>query len=881
MMMMTQTDDDSYCVEAMHPKAALSQPKSFIAIFGIKGKGMKVVIAVRVVLDFGYKFPETLAGGKSSGTARGKVDLTTFVEGEGVRMSTMEDDDGFVKIDYEAFIQAMKRDRAWDKPKAHEEWAILEANAETVRDQKGLKGSARLHVPSNYFIGLDRNFKRTDDYQFREMQDKKVFKAPMATGDRERLREELARGFRARSAVDKDRLHEALPQSAMSSTVQTQENAQSSGLASILNEFAPSAGPQGSDQKQNAESGSAETAVETAAADAVQRDVGAARNKAGAKALRDLNAWIAKFTTGVIEAFAATEKDHDEIRPVHDQAFMNTLNERMTFSCIFLGVKVERLPASSAKSRKDLVYTDFQVVTYDFAARALGLKAEVGDEEENKVEKKAFFTAPDTATMTEDARTEAVEKWHNDIHSHLFTLQKKLMKDPMCDDHTTLPTVPELRLEVAKIGEVKNADELDKQSKLVDHQITRMKQGKKSLGTAQSDLKRQVANRQREIAKKESDQKKGEEEKLKAQKAQDEQLEQKRIGKMKAAPSFQLDFSAHAAVEVVTVNAEMDKTKVSALKPCIFRLPEATWQHLKPVKKETGSAEAADPTAIQACMDMWQTQFPNFEAFKSKDRASAPLYEQHGKNDVIDFFKKVMGDVGMGQVDCTDYPALERTFKNAFLWAYSEVMVLFASEPDQLPNLRFILGGSVFFVEPSRNTNLRGELSVIMAEPNEIKMMMRDEAEPSLSDMLRYMKTLTPDAVKLCKDKACNLYHVNAQPGDVVYTPAGYLTGVTINNRHHAYGLRQSILPSLNSQKTAQQITSLSAMQKAIKADKDMTEDGLVLNTVVSFLDLYIGKDPLASDDKEPAAKKARTEETDLDRRLKARPCFFLTKYDT
>ena len=172
-----------------------------------------------------------------------------------------------------------------------------------------------------------------------------------------------------------------------------------------------------------------------------------------------------------------------------------------------------------------------------------------------------------------------------------------------------------------------------------------------------------------------------------------------------------------------------------------------------------------------------------------------------------------------------------------------------------------------FFVETACNTNLRGELSVIMAEPNEIKMMMRDETEPSLSDMLRYMKTLTPDAVKQCKDKACNLYHVNAQPGDVVYTPAGFLTGVTINNRHHAYGLRQSILPSLSTEKTAQQITALSAMQKAIKADKDMTEDGLVLNTVVSFLEWYCRPHKYmgfggasASDDKEPAAKKARTD---------------------
>ena len=101
------------------------------------------------------------------------------------------------------------------------------------------------------------------------------------------------------------------------------------------------------------------------------------------------------------------------------------------------------------------------------------------------------------------------------------------------------------------------------------------------------------------------------------------------------------------------------------------------------------------------------------------------------------------------------------------------------------------------------------------------------------------------------------IYHFTAQAGDVIYTPAGYLTGVTINNRQHAYGFRQSILPKLPDAQTAQQITSLSAMQKAIQADNDMVDDQLVLNTVVSFLEVLSTKSAIPS--VEPAAKKART----------------------
>lgn len=141
------------------------------------------------------------------------------------------------------------------------------------------------------------------------------------------------------------------------------------------------------------------------------------------------------------------------------------------------------------------------------------------------------------------------------------------------------------------------------------------------------------------------------------------------------------------------INEAFDKSKVSALKPCVLRIPAARWEHLKGAKKDK---EKADPTQIQVCMDSWKTQSPEFAVFKSKDRASAPLYEQHGKNTIVSFFKQIMDDIGMTQVNCADYPALERSFKSAFCWAYSECIVLFATEPDQLPGLRIILEGSAF-----------------------------------------------------------------------------------------------------------------------------------------------------------------------------------------
>ena len=515
-------DDDADDVEATHAKAPKEQSQTFVYIFGVKGKGMKVVLAVRVILDYGYKFPDILTGGKSSGQARGKIDLTTFVEAEGVKISAIDDDDGRVKIDYEAFIARMKTDRNWDKPQAHGEWAVLDADGSTPRDMKGLKGVMRLHVPSNYFTCLDRTFNRTEDYQLREMQNKKNFKAPMASGDRDRLRQELGRGLRQKTGIEMDRLCEQLPQGAMSSTAGTIENSLQAGLTSILNDVAPSVGA--SSDSKNKEKESAEAAVEQVAAEVALQDVAAARNKAGAKALRELNGWVVKFVTGVIEAHLAKESCADEIKPEHDQAFVNTLEERLAFSNLFLGVDIKRQSTCPAdKAGKDLIAADLYAAPMDFQAHAVALKNAATAEDE-----KAFFTPPGMTGKDEQAQKEELGIFHAGIHDHLFQLQKKKMKDPPCEDHMQLPCVPHLRLAVQKIQAVKSAEELNKESTFVDDQVTKIKQTKKSLSTAQGDLVRQIRNRQKEAMKKEQDKKKEEDEKLKQQKEGEEQLEKQK-----------------------------------------------------------------------------------------------------------------------------------------------------------------------------------------------------------------------------------------------------------------------------------------------------------------------------------------------------------------
>ena len=87
---------------------------------------MKVMLAVRTVLEFDEKFPEIGAaatGGR--GKAKGKLDLCQFCEGEGFTLAAIDEDDGRIKIDFEAFVVAMETQRKWTPDTAFAEWKDL------------------------------------------------------------------------------------------------------------------------------------------------------------------------------------------------------------------------------------------------------------------------------------------------------------------------------------------------------------------------------------------------------------------------------------------------------------------------------------------------------------------------------------------------------------------------------------------------------------------------------------------------------------------------------------------------------------------------------------------------------------------------------------
>ena len=79
-------------------------------------------------------------------------------------------------------------------------------------------------------------------------------------------------------------------------------------------------------------------------------------------------------------------------------------------------------------------------------------------------------------------------------------------------------------------------------------------------------------------------------------------------------------------------------------------------------------------------------------------------------------------------------------------------MVVFSTEPDQLPSLRVVV---------------EGELAIVTAAPSEIKQMFADDATPTVTEMLKFLKTMTQEKVAECHTKQCTMHYGVARKGDV------------------------------------------------------------------------------------------------------------------
>ena len=112
-----ETDEEDSDLENM-----TDEHKAFLAIFGSRARPGDPMVANQVILDYCAMFP---SGEEKTTKCRGKLQLTSYTISSGTRHAKRQKRIR-VKMDYEAFITAMKRDRQWDASKADAKWKALD-----------------------------------------------------------------------------------------------------------------------------------------------------------------------------------------------------------------------------------------------------------------------------------------------------------------------------------------------------------------------------------------------------------------------------------------------------------------------------------------------------------------------------------------------------------------------------------------------------------------------------------------------------------------------------------------------------------------------------------------------------------------------------------
>jgi hypothetical protein len=610
-----------------HASPGSDQHLAFTAIFG-SGKNIgNPAAAARVLNEFVRRYPE---GKFKPGVSRGSVDLTQFVEIEGIRQMYNDDDDGVVKIDYESWGPAMAKLRGWTAKQAHDEWERLSADTEKVkRDNAGIRGSERLYIPSNYFggLGLDRGFKRKSTYQ--EKQQVTSSKARRLTHqEREKMRDELNKGFKrcdaeiVRSTFAA--MHEALP--AGSSTSYSGASGkgkveETDAVMDVLRAVAQSAGIEveganfglGSTTAGSVPSGASSVASAATAASSPLSDKAAASNVASARnwAFTDTKKGLKKALdrfVKVMDTAARLKSDQDKEPCASAADFAATLAERLSFAEVFLGKRIT--PGGSSDM--------------DMNLKASSIAENLGDAEKEEWK-------PPADPSDEKKNSDFKQK----VHDRLLKDSAAKLRDPPVEDVDSLWTWTKLENMVNEFRHFRTIDQVEELKRQFDDQHVAVKQLEDSVKTAARDLRRSLKNAAAEARKEEEDDRKKKNDAAMEQKKKQDAEEQKKIKKMKHQAVFQLDLARHSRIAVVKGEDAWAKGKaaMSVVEPWILTGVEAA--------KSLMPCDIADPGAkdVQKALARWIQAFPTNSVAAQEDKVSAPMYKAHGSDDFDGFIE--------------------------------------------------------------------------------------------------------------------------------------------------------------------------------------------------------------------------------------------------
>ena len=212
--------------------------KAFSAIFGSRTTPGDPMVANQVILDYCAMFP---SGEEKTTKCRGKLQLTNYTISAGTR-HTKRQKRTRVKMDYEAFVTAMKRDRQWDALKADAKWKALDVPDNFVDNNGPAPFVKRLRIPSNLMC-TDQSESDAENYEDRSMKTEGQAVKNASKEVKDGLLGEMSTGFSEQlQRADMSTMFQALPQKALTLSSADQK---ASGSMSLLSAAFASMAPPG------------------------------------------------------------------------------------------------------------------------------------------------------------------------------------------------------------------------------------------------------------------------------------------------------------------------------------------------------------------------------------------------------------------------------------------------------------------------------------------------------------------------------------------------------------------------------------------------------------------------------------------------------------
>jgi hypothetical protein len=307
----------------------------------------------------------------------------------------------------------------------------------------------------------------------------------------------------------------------------------------------------------------------------------------------------------------------------------------------------------------------------------------------------------------------------------------------------------------------------------------------KGIQIATSDLRKAVNRDAAEYKRKlDTDRKKIEEDKLKAQK-EEEAAHQRKLMSMKVAGSFKLPLAdiGHPAITMYSDTgswlAAQTNLEEFVSQP---RLLKSATVFEKCFKEDFNTKDTCPEAKLKFALERWGKAFPQSEEAQRTHKVVAPVLESMGGDFCMDSFNSLFPN----QLAST-HPGFTAMTGKVFLYGALKNSVILGHEPHFLPTLR---------VQRS------GMAQALLMSATDAQTFARDVCNKGGDltwELFRdVLKNISESDAKACIERKIRIWHATLEPGMVLFCPPGFTLGIasSAQNEEQQSALKFALLPN-------------------------------------------------------------------------------------